>query len=123
MSDTPQDPLEFLRSMWSKLGFPLPGVVTPSVDLDELGKQIADLKAVEGWLKMNLGMLQMSIQGLEMQHATLATWQAVGKAAAEPQANPFAQPAVWPWSLDPKPEAASRSAPRKPARRKKPEAR
>lgn len=107
MSDTQPDPLEFLKSMWGKLGFPLPGVVTPTVDLDELDKRVADLKAVEGWLKMNLGMLQMSIQGLEMQRATLATWQAVGKAAAgeEAPANPFAQPGLWPWNLVPTQQA------------------
>ena len=53
-----QDSLEFLKSLWGNLGFSLPGMVTPTVDADELGKRIADLKAVEGWLKMNLNMLQ-----------------------------------------------------------------
>ena len=67
------DPLEFVRNMWGNMGFSLPGMVTPTMDVDELEKRITDMKAVEGWLKMNLNMLQMSIQGLEMQRATLMT--------------------------------------------------
>ena len=61
-----QDPLEFVRGMWNNMGFSLPGMVTPTLDVEELDKRITDMKAVEGWLKMNLNMLQMSIQGLEM---------------------------------------------------------
>ena len=127
MSDEAQDPLEFLKSMWAKLGFPLPGIVTPTVDLDELDKRIADLKAVEGWLKMNLGMLQVTIQGLEMQRATLAAWKSMGQAAAtvEPPANPFAQPGLWPWNLVPQAETESKATAKeaRPRRRKKPEPR
>ena len=67
-----QDPLDFVRGMWNNMGFSLPGMVTPTLDVDELDKRIADMKAVEGWLKMNLNMLQMSIQGLEMQRAAIA---------------------------------------------------
>ncbi len=95
MSETPQDPLEFLKSMWGSMGFPLPGMVTPTLDTNELEKRIADLKAVEGWLKMNLGMLQVSIQGLEVQRATLAAMQALGQTggSSEAAANP------WPWNF------------------------
>jgi len=125
MSEAAQDPLEFLKSMWGKLGFPLPGVVTPTVDLDELDKRVADLKAVEGWLKMNLGMLQMTIQGLEMQRATLDAWKSMGQTAtaAEPPVNPFAQPGLWPWNPGSQTEADSQSPAKKarPSRRKKTE--
>ena len=66
-------------------------------------KRIKDMKAVEGWLRMNLSMLQMTIQGLEMQRTTLGAVDAmrqmatdavhsVGNAAAEPM--PKAQPAA-----------------------------
>ncbi|MBP9712294.1 MAG: hypothetical protein KBD60_01215 [Sterolibacterium sp.] len=65
------------------MGFSLPGMVTPTLDVDELGKRIADLKAVEGWLKMNLSTLQMSIQGLEMQRVALTTAQAMGQALSQ----------------------------------------
>ncbi len=77
-----QDPLEFVRGMWSNMGFSLPGMVTPTLDVEELDKRIKDMKAVEGWLKMNLNMLQMSIQGLEMQRATIAAVKAMSQHAA-----------------------------------------
>ena len=101
MSGTSSDPMEFLKTLWSNTGMPLPGLVTPTLDTNELDKRISDLKAVEGWLKTNLGMLQMTIQGLEMQRATLAALQAVSQSASSPeaQANPFANPALWPWNF------------------------
>lgn len=102
-----QDPLEFVRGMWNNMGFALPGMVTPTLDVGELDKRIADLKAVENWLKMNLSMLQMTTQGLEMQRAAIAAVQAMsqqarettGTAQGEAQPNPFASAAMWPWNL------------------------
>ncbi len=116
MSTTPTDPMEFLKTLWGNTGMPLPGLVTPTLDTNELDKRIADLKAVEGWLKTNLGMLQMTIQGLEMQRATLAAMQAISQSASNPDANanPFANPAMWPWNFmqgTDKPAAESGSAP------------
>lgn len=101
MSTTPTDPMEFLKSLWGNTGMPLPGLVTPTLDTDELEKRITDLKAVEGWLKSNLSMLQMTIQGLEMQRATLSALQAISQSGNSPeaQANPFANPALWPWNF------------------------
>ena len=110
------DPLAFVRSMWSGMGISMPGMVTPTLDVDELDKRIKDMKAVEGWLRMNLSMLQMTIQGLEMQVSTLSAVRAMGQMASEsthsasgagsaPEAqaadgaNPFAQAAMWPWSM------------------------
>jgi hypothetical protein len=106
------DPLEFMKGMWGNMGFSLPGMVTPTFDTDELEKRIHDLKAVEGWLRMNLSMLQMTIQGLEMQCSTLSAVKAMGQMAAENNsarqpagseaeagAGPFAQAAMWPWSM------------------------
>lgn len=101
MSTTPTDPMEFIKSLWGNTGMPLPGLVTPTLDTNELDKRITDLKAVEGWLKTNLGMLQMTIQSLEMQRATLSAFQAISQSAGSPeaQANPFANPAMWPWNF------------------------
>lgn len=101
MSTTPTDPMEFLKSLWGNSGMPLPGLVTPTLDTNELEKRITDLKAVEGWLKNNLSMLQMTIQGLEMQRATLSALQAISQSGSGPeaQANPFANPALWPWNF------------------------
>lgn len=108
-----KDPLDFVRGMWSNMGFSLPGMVTPTLDVEELDKRIADMKAVEGWLKMNLNMLQMTIQGLDMQRATIATVSAMcqqiresgentdtGDQAETGEANPFAAAAsMWPWNM------------------------
>jgi hypothetical protein len=69
--------------MWNQMGFSLPGMVTPTLDVDELDKRIKDMRAVEGWLKMNLNMLQMSIQGLEMQRAALAAVKAMSQQAQQ----------------------------------------
>lgn len=138
---TPNDPLDFVKNLWSNMGFSLPGMVAPTVDTDELGKRIADLKAVEGWLKSNLNLLQMTIQGLEMQRATLMAFQQMGQATQEtakeadkaPPSNPFFDPTTWqmPWefmkaavSSAPNPEAAAASEPPakpKRSRRKKSE--
>ena len=102
-----KDPLEFLKGMWGSMGFAVPGMVTPTLDVNELDKRITDLKTVEGWLRVNLNMLQMSIQGLEMQRATLAAMQAISQSAgsSEANANPFANPALWPWNLMQQPGA------------------
>lgn len=107
MSQDPntQDPLDFIRGMWNSMGFSLPGMVTPTVDVEELDKRITDMKAVENWLKMNLNMLQMSIQGLEMQRAAIAAVKAMSAAHSQDSEpapsdnNPFAAAATWPWSL------------------------
>ncbi|MFN4342068.1 MAG: PhaM family polyhydroxyalkanoate granule multifunctional regulatory protein [Azonexus sp.] len=77
------DPLNFMRNVWGNMGFSLPGMVAPTFDLDELDKRIKDMKAVEGWLRMNLSMLQMTIQGLEMQRTTVSAVQTMGKMAAD----------------------------------------
>lgn len=110
------DPLNFMRNLWSNMGFTLPGMVAPTFDLDELDKRIKDMKAVEGWLRMNLSMLQMTIQGLEMQRTTVSTVQAMGKMAAnaaksvtpeaapeaaaeQPGSSAFSEAAMWPWQM------------------------
>lgn len=109
------DPLNFMRNMWGNMGFSLPGMVAPTFDLEELDKRIKDLKAVEGWLRMNLSMLQMTIQGLEMQRTTVNTVQTMGQmaseaarkmgdpaapaaATAEAAPNSF-EAAMWPWQM------------------------
>ena len=104
--------------MWGGMGMSLPGMVSPTLDVAEIEKKVADLKAVENWLKMNLSMLQMTIQGLEMQCVTLNAVRAMGQMAggygigaagtdAAQAAAPLAggggevlkQAAMWPWTL------------------------
>jgi hypothetical protein len=111
------DPLEFVRNMWGRMGFTLPGMVTPTLNVSELEKRICDMRAVEGWLKMNLSMLQMAIQGFDMQRAAIAAVHAMSqpmqlsqpapqgdgetaegkcKEAAPPVTN---NPFLWPWTM------------------------
>lgn len=47
----------------------------PTLDPDELDKRIQDLKTVQFWLEQNSRMVAMTIQGLEVQKATLSTLQ------------------------------------------------
>ncbi|HTR07231.1 MAG TPA: PhaM family polyhydroxyalkanoate granule multifunctional regulatory protein [Paraburkholderia sp.] len=62
-------------------------MMTPLTNIEELDKRITDLRAVEQWLKLNLGMLQSAIQALEVQRATLSTLRAFG-AFAQAQMSP-----------------------------------
>lgn len=76
----PQDPFEMFRRLWGPLGVPIPGMAMPTLDPKEIDKRITDMRSIEAWLTMNLNMVKFSIQGLELQRATL---QAM-RAATEP---------------------------------------
>jgi len=84
----PPDPLEFLKSLWGPMGLPMAGLSTPATAASEVDKRIAELKAVENWLNMNLNVLRMTIQGLEMQKAGLAAMQGAGKEPAGGETPP-----------------------------------
>ncbi len=81
--DVPKDFFEFMQKMWNPMGFPIPGMIAPTMNVEDIGKKIAELKAVETWLTMNTGFVQMTIKTLEMQKAGLESLQAAGKAAAD----------------------------------------
>jgi len=66
-----KDMLEFMQKMWSPMSFPLPGMVAPTLSIEEVERKITELKGVENWLRMNLGFLEMTIKTLEMQKAAL----------------------------------------------------
>lgn len=95
--DAMADTLEFVKNMWGGMQAPtgMPGMVMPTLSVEEINKQIADLKAVESWLNVNMNMLRGTIQALEVQSATLATLHAMGQTfgAGMPQgANANAAP-------------------------------
>ncbi|HKU69630.1 MAG TPA: PhaM family polyhydroxyalkanoate granule multifunctional regulatory protein [Burkholderiales bacterium] len=75
-AELPKDWLEFMQKMWNPMSFPMPGMTMPTVDPAEIAKKIADLKAVETWLTMNVGFVQMTIKTLEMQKAALESFAA-----------------------------------------------
>jgi hypothetical protein len=92
------DTLDFVKKMWG--GMNIPGMAMPSLSVDDINKQIADLKAVESWLTLNMNMLRGTIQALEVQSATIATLQSMGenmsammKAPAASQAKAAYEPA------------------------------
>ncbi|HLB14452.1 MAG TPA: PhaM family polyhydroxyalkanoate granule multifunctional regulatory protein [Burkholderiales bacterium] len=125
------DPFEFLKRMWAPMGLPMPGVMAPLLDPNEIEKRIADLKSVENWLAMNLNVLRMTIQGLEMQRATLAAFQAMHAPAAAGAQAPTPEAAARPstaagtpdawWNLLQQTQAAATPAPQsEPKREKKP---
>ncbi|UEP34466.1 alginate biosynthesis protein AlgP [Burkholderia ambifaria] len=92
-------------------------MMAPLTSVEELDKRITDLRAVEQWLKLNLGMLQSAIQALEVQRATLATLRAFGAfaqssmSAAEEAAVAAAQAASAPRADEQAPGAGAADAP------------
>lgn len=75
------DPLSFIKKLWGDMQ--LPGMVTPTISVDELDKQIRDLKTVESWLTVNMNMLRGTIQALEVQRATITALKAMGESFAQ----------------------------------------
>lgn len=81
--DMAQNPMmasmEMMRQAWQNLAGAGAGalgagaVAAPPMSLEELDRRITELRTVENWLRMNLSMLGSTIQGLEVQRATIAT--------------------------------------------------
>ena len=67
----------------------------PGLDVDELEKRIKDLKSVENWLNLNLNILKSTIQGLEVQHATMMALKSFGDAVSA-SANDLSQKSAAP---------------------------
>ena len=81
--DIPKDWFELVQKMWNPMSFPLPGMITPTVNVDEIIKKIGELKSVETWLTMNTGFVQMTIKTLELQKTALEALRASGAAAKD----------------------------------------
>ena len=58
------------------------GAAFPGLDVDDLEKRNKDLKSVENWLNLNLNILKSTIQGLEVQHATMMALKSFGDAVS-----------------------------------------
>ena len=78
--DFPKEFFDLMQKMWNPMSFPLPGMITPTVDVGEIDKKIGELKVVETWLTMNTGFVQMTIKTLEMQKAALDSLRAASEA-------------------------------------------
>ena len=118
--DAMNETLDFVKNLWSGMSMPgmkIPGMIMPSLSVEEINKQIADLKTVESWLTLNMNMLRSTIQALEVQSATISTLQAMGESlsaavAPQPKAEPPAVKAAQPEPIhepapEPEPEAAA----------------
>ena len=79
------DTLEMVRNFWGAMK--IPGMNMPSMSPDDINKQIADLKAVESWLQMNMNMLRSTIQTLEVQSATLSALRSMSETFAQAAAG------------------------------------
>lgn len=69
---------EFLQGLVKNAGSALPGIgqwVAPTLNPEELGKRIEELRTVQFWLEQNARMLAATIQALEVQRMTLSTLQ------------------------------------------------
>jgi hypothetical protein len=68
--------MEMMRQTWQNLaglgGFDT-SMMSAALSPEDLERRISDLRAVENWLRMNLSMLSSTIQGMEVQRATVST--------------------------------------------------
>jgi hypothetical protein len=83
------DTLDFVKNLWGSMNIPgtgmpgMPNMAGAGLSTEDLDKRIADMKAVEAWLNLNLTMLRGTIQGMEVQRSTLATLKTMGASMAE----------------------------------------
>ncbi|MGC7404622.1 PhaM family polyhydroxyalkanoate granule multifunctional regulatory protein [Pandoraea pneumonica] len=107
---------DILKKMWEAFSPPatftspltqLMQSAAPLLDPNEIENRIAEMRAVEQWLTLNLNVLRSTIQAFEVQRATYATLRAFGSggfgaaasgepagfgqaaAGADPSASPF----------------------------------
>ena len=109
---TPAEAMEFFQKMWNPLGLPVPGMPTApgappaaaaaampqmppfmpfppnamnpfaTFDPAEVERKIGEFKAIEAWLTMQVGMLQMTIKTMEMQKASLEALRSQAQASS-----------------------------------------
>jgi hypothetical protein len=127
---TPQDMFDMWQKMVNPGAYPLQSLMFPVMDAKEIEKKIAEMEAVEHWLKANLTMLQLTIKSLQYQRAMLkggekfrekmAAREGEGEVSAEALPE---NPAMWAWNMMANAaraggEAAA-SQPPKPSRKKR----
>jgi hypothetical protein len=108
---TPQEMFDLWSKMVNPGAYPLQSLMFPVLDAKELEKKVAELQAVEHWLRANLNMLQLSIKSLEYQRAMLKGGEKFqetlregqgGKDGAKPAqggAPEAPNPAMWAWDM------------------------
>lgn len=85
--------MEMMRQAMTSMGYSSGSAagqtVSNPMSPEELEKRIGELRVVENWLKLNLSMLASTIQGMEVQLATVKTLQSF---AAMGQAHQSGEP-------------------------------
>ncbi|MDI4634514.1 hypothetical protein J7U46_15750 [Pelomonas sp. V22] len=105
---------DFLQGLVKNAGSALPGIgqwVAPTLNPEELGKRIEELRTVQFWLEQNARMLNATIQALEVQRMTLSTLQTMNVPLAELRDSlkmPMPEMPAFP-GLPAKPKAAARA--------------
>ena len=100
---------------------PLPSInqwIAPTLDPEELGKRIEQLRAVQFWLEQNAKLLAATIQALEVQRMTLATLKTMNMPMDRMRDAFKLAPQTDAAAVEPEPPAAKRAgapAPRKAA--------
>ena len=112
---------EFLQNLVKGAGSALPSIgqwVAPTLDPEELGKRIEELRTVQFWLEQNAKMLGATIQALEVQRMTLSTLKTMNVQLGDlREAMRIRLPDDAPASAPPPPGAAAKGA-RRPAPRR-----
>jgi hypothetical protein len=117
---TPEQAFDFLSRMWNPVAFAAammpggagsgaassaafnsmlgPAAMFATLDPKEVERKIQELRTVEGWLSMNVSMLQMTIRTLELQKASLEALRASTtpppRPAPEARAAPESAPSM-----------------------------
>lgn len=103
---------DFLQGLVQNASSALPSLgqwVAPTLDPEELGKRIEELKTVQFWLEQNARMIGTTVQALEVQRMTLTTLKTMNVQAADlAQAFKLQDPAPEP---SPAPPAAGTPPP------------
>jgi hypothetical protein len=97
---------DFLQGLVKNAGAALPGIgqwVAPTLNPEELGKRIDELRTVQFWLEQNARMLGATIQALEVQRMTLSTLKSMNVPLADLQnalkmPTPESPPAASAWT-------------------------
>ena len=67
----PADPFALFRQLWQNAPASAQPFMPPMTE-KAIAQKLAELRVVETWLTMNLGMLSMQIKTLEMQKAAMS---------------------------------------------------
>jgi hypothetical protein len=85
--------MEMMSKAWAGLagsgGLAQTLPMTPPMSVEELDRRIGELRTVENWLRLNLSMLSSTIQGMEVQRATIATLKSFVTAASGDGPSPL----------------------------------